>query len=135
MQYNEYMRRKQQAMPKIIGKPAPLESGTYIQFKQYQISKKCCTNPVTVYPVAVPCVTPLPEIGTATPGDSLLGIKPAVYYKEPACAPVYGSPPQLAAPVCFRTPGYQNTMLANNVPLELAANEYPSISSCASNHG
>jgi hypothetical protein len=124
MQYSEYMKRKQQASQKIIGPPAALSGSSYIQMKGYQRTK-CCTTTNTAYPIIIPCRTLPPEVSTATPEDSVLGIKPAAYYTNPPCTPVYGLPPQLAAPACCTLPGYQNTLRANNVPTILEENEYP----------
>jgi len=127
MQANEYLRRKLQAMPKII-QNKQLDGRTFIESKRYQIVTRCCTTP-TVYPVVIPCVAPLAEISTASPADSYLGIKPAAYYSN-KCPVLSGAPPALVAPACVMTPGNHNTLWANNVPNILSPNEYPSTSNC-----
>ena len=129
MQANEYLRRKLQAMPKVINTSNKVDGRTYIESKRSQTVKQCCTTTSTVYPVVIPCVAPMPDVGTATPADSYLGIKPAAYYSNKCPAPS-GAPPVLTAPACCTTPGNINTLWANNVPAILSPNEYPSTSNC-----
>lgn len=128
MQANEYLRRKLQAMPKVIQTSNKVDGRTYIESKRYQIITQCCPTP-TVYPINIPCVTPMPEVSTATPADSYLGIKPAAYYSN-KCPVISGAPPTLTAPACCTTPGNINTLWANNVPVILSPNAYPSTSNC-----
>ncbi len=128
-------------MPKVIGGPTPVDSSAYIYAKNREVVTKCCpTKPE--YPIQFPCVSLLPEVGTATPADSYLGIKPAVYYSN-KCPVSPGAPPQLMPPNTYYatkggpliwcncpSPGNRNTLWANNVPVILSPNEYPQITAC-----
>ena len=129
MQANEYLRRKLQAMPKVINTSNKVDGRTYIESKRSQTVNPCCTTTSTVYPIVIPCVAPMPDVATATPADSYLGIKPAAYYSN-KCPVISGAPPTLTAPACCTTPGNINTLWANNVPAILSPNEYPSTSNC-----
>ena len=130
MQASEYLRRKVNAMPKIIAAPTPIDSSTYIFNKKLNAVNNCCPSK-TVYPIVIPCQPALPDIGTASPANSYLGIKPAVYYSD-KCPSNSGAPPQLAPNKrcnCL-SPGHHNTLWANNVPIMLAPNELPQSAQC-----
>lgn len=88
MQSSEYLRRKMQCMPKILGAPKPLDSGTYIWAKQ---RTPCCTTSPTIYPIVIPsCQTAFDDIPT---------IIPAANYTN-KCPPKFGAPPTLANSKC-----------------------------------
>lgn len=130
MQSNEYLRRKIQAMPKVIAAPTPLDSSTYIFNRGLDVKRNCCT-PKAVYPIVFPC-TPIPiDIGTASPADSYLGIKPAAYYSG-KCPVNSGEPPQLnlTKRCSCVSPGNHNTLWANNVPIILGPTEIPQAKQC-----
>lgn len=141
MQSSEYLRRKKNAMPKVIAAPTPIDSSTYIFNKKLTAVNKCCPTK-TVYPIVFPCTPEPPDIGTASPADSYLGIKPAVYYSN-KCPAASGAPPQLMPPktlylvkggplVWCTCPsvGNQNTLWANNVPTILSPSEIPQGKQC-----
>ena len=128
MQANEYLRRKLQAMPKVIQTANKVDGRTYIESKKYQIVNRCCPT-TTTFPINIPCVAPMPDIGTATPADSYLEIKPAAYYSN-KCPATSGAPPALVAPACCITPGNHNTLWANNVPFNLGPEAFSSTSNC-----
>jgi hypothetical protein len=132
MQSGEYLRRKIQAMPKVIMSPTTVDSSTYIWGKTVQktLLKGCCTTPVT-FPVVFPCTALPVDVGTASPADSYLGIKPAAYYSK-ACPANSGAPPQLVLSkrcTCL-SPGNHNTIWANNVPINPGPTEYAALKAC-----
>jgi hypothetical protein len=131
MQSSEYLRRKVQAMPKVIMSPKQVDSSTYIWGKTVHATmlKGCCPAPQT-FPINIPCTTLPIDVGTASPEDSYLGIKPAAYYSN-VCPKNSGAPPQLASKRCnCLTPGNHNTLWANNVPVILGPTEYAAYKSC-----
>lgn len=85
----------------------------------------CCAAPVT-YPIVQPCCPPLPDVGTATPADSYLGIKPEAYYTKPCCR--YTTADRAPAKCCPYPPGYHDSLWANNVPAILGPDEIPQTS-------
>jgi hypothetical protein len=108
MQYNEYMRRKVQSMNTVIGLPKLGDQSLYTQVKRFQasgypVSKKsggqsssdniaaaggralCCSEKKQ-YPLIESCCPLSVDIGTATPTQSLMGIKPQAYYST-TCTP------------------------------------------------
>lgn len=132
MQSGEYLRRKLQAMPKVIMSPTPVDSSTYIWGKTVQKTMLggCCVTSAT-FPVVFPCTIPPVDVGTASPADSYLGIKPAAYYST-ACPANGGAPPQLAPSkkcTCLSV-GNHNTLWANNVPINLGPTEYAALKAC-----
>jgi|LauGreDrversion2_3_1035106.scaffolds.fasta_scaffold06900_2 hypothetical protein len=131
MQSGEYLRRKLQALPKVIMSPTPVDSSTYIWGKTVQqtLLKGCCPTPVT-FPIVTPCTALPVDVGTASPADSYLGIKPAAYYSN-TCPANSGAPPQLAPKRCrCLSPGNHNTLWANNVPVILGPTEYAALKAC-----
>ena len=132
MQSSEYLRRRVQAMPKVILSPKQVDSSTYIWSKTVQktLLNGCCPEPQT-FPILFPCTTLPADVGTASPEDSYLGIKPAAYYSN-TCPKNSGAPPQLAPSkrcTCL-SPGNHNTLWANNVPVVLGPTEYAALKSC-----
>lgn len=132
MQSGEYLRRKLKALPKVIVSPTPVDSSTYIWGKTVHKTMLggCCPTAVT-FPIVTPCTTIPIDIGTASPEESYLGIKPAAYYSN-ACPATSGAPPQLAASkrcTCL-SPGNHNTQWANNVPIIPGPTEYAALRAC-----
>jgi len=123
MQCNEYLRRKVQSMQKVIAAPTAVDSSTYMSGKRYEVTTGCCASKPT-FPIVTPCQILPPEVSTASAEESYLGIKPAAYYSN-ACPVIPGpGPTRVRSTRYCVTPGNRNTLLANNVPIVLAPNEY-----------